>query len=73
MKNNLSTIIFFAVAITLGIGSVDAQITIRLPNIKKTIKPVVQTDATTTAVENATTNTATGRTSGNNSTNWWVD
>jgi len=73
MKNNLSTIIFFAVAITLGIGSVDAQITIRLPNIKKTIKPVVQTDATTTAVENTTTNTTTGRTSGNSSTNWWVD
>jgi len=72
MKNNLLTIIFFAAAITCGIGSVDAQITIRLPNIKKTIKPVVQTDATTTTVEN-TTNTTTSRTTGNSSTNWWVD
>jgi len=72
MKNAISTIIFFAVAITFGISSVDAQITIKLPNIKKTIKPVVQTDATTTTVENAT-NTTIGRTTGNSSTNWWVD
>ena len=74
MKQAFITIAFLSALTTLGISSAGAQITIKLPNIKKIIKPDVRTYVETTVRDNTvTTNTTTGRTEGNSSTNWWID
>jgi hypothetical protein len=62
MKNALLTILFLG----LTAASAGAQITIKLPNIKKIVKPDVQTN-------NDVVNTNNNTTTGNGSTNWWVD
>ena len=64
MRKALITFVFFGI-VSANAG---AQITINLPNIKKIVKPNVQTNNNN--VVNTTNNTTT---SGNGSTNWWVD
>lgn len=59
------------VAIPFGFSAAEAQITIKIPNIKKITKPNIKTDTTSNVSDNDT--TATPKTDGSGSTNWWVD
>ena len=65
MKNALLSITLLAVLS----ASAGAQITINLPNIKKVVRPDVQTNNDNVVNTNNNNNTTTG----NGSTNWWVD
>jgi hypothetical protein len=64
MKDALLAILFLG----LTAASAGAQITIKLPNIKKIVKPNVQTTNNNVVNTNDNSNTT-----GNGSTNWWVD
>ena len=69
MRHAFLKITFLSAAMTFGISSVCAQITINFPNIKKITKPNITTDANSIVRDNGNTT----QTSGNGSTNWWID
>jgi hypothetical protein len=69
----LKTMFIFAVTV-IAFASVEAQITIKLPNIKKLVKPDIKTDNNTNVTTDVTnTTTTTDVTNNNSSTNWWID
>src|SRR5215203_4268946 len=78
MKKALLNVTLLATATMIGFSSVTAQMTIKLPGIKKIVKPDIRVEADTIVRENnrdnvTTTDTSTGRTGGNGSTDWWID
>src|SRR5215218_5175913 len=80
MKKALLNVTLLATATMIGFSSVTAQITIKLPGIKKIVKPDIRIEADTIVRDNnrdnvttTATDTSTGRTDGNGSTDWWID
>jgi hypothetical protein len=65
-------------AAVFAAGSIDAQITIKLPNIKKVVKPDVHVDNNTNVtdtsnVKNNSNQVTTNTNNNTSSTDWWID
>jgi hypothetical protein len=70
MKNALIKITFFLALMMIGYSNLYAQITINLPNIKKIVKPDVNTNTVNTNTSNTKISTTSNT---NSSTDWWID